>query len=47
MSTPSLTAAARAMKALTPLLSALKTPAKDLALLNLAQALRENAQAIA
>lgn len=47
MSTPTLTAAARAMKALTPALSALKSPVKDQALLNLATALRQNAQVIA
>lgn len=47
MSTPTLTTAARAMKALTPALSALKTSVKDQALLKLAAALRQNAQAIA
>ena len=39
--------AARSMKALTPLLSALKTPTKDAALNAMAQAIRQNAQALA
>jgi glutamate-5-semialdehyde dehydrogenase len=47
MSTPSLRFAARAMKAMSPVLSALTGPAKNAALVLMAQALRDHAAAIA
>jgi len=47
MSAPSLRNAARAMKALTPILASLGSEAKNAALLALAKALRDRAQAVA
>lgn len=47
MSAPSLTVAARAMKALTPTLSALSTEVKNQALKTMALVLRQNAQPVA
>ena len=47
MTNPTLRSAARAMKALTPVLSTLTTAVKDAALRSLAQMIRENAQVLA